>query len=131
MSTVNKVILVGFLGKDPELRYTPSGTAVVTFPVATNRSYKDRTTGERVEQTQWHNVKVWAGQAETCEKYLTKGRQVFVEGRIESSTFEQDGVTKYWFEIVADAVRFLGSGKAANKNEAEAVAQYADTDIPF
>ena len=131
--SVNKVILVGWLGRDPELRYTQSGTAVATFPIATNRVYKDRN-GERVEQTQWHNVKVWAAQAESCEKYLTKGRQVFVEGRLESSPYEKDGVKKYWFEVVADAVRFLGGAtsdrNAVNDDEAY-IPPHAEGDIPF
>ena len=133
MSSVNKVILVGRLGKDPELRYTPSGTAIATWSMATSRRYKDRD-GNLVEDTQWHNIKVWAAQAENCERYLSKGRQVFVEGRLESREYEKDGVKKYWTEIVAETVRFLGTGqRGANDNASapEPAPEFTDADIPF
>ena len=106
--SVNKAILVGRLGKDPELRYTPSGSANATWPMATDRRYKGAD-GEYVEETLWHNVKVWGKLAETCARYLEKGRQVYVEGRIETRSYEgSDGVTKWWTEVVAHTVRFLG-----------------------
>lgn len=133
--SVNKVILVGRLGRDPELRYTPQGVAVATLSMATDRRYKDRE-GKAVEETQWHRVVVWAGQAESCERYLSKGRQVYVEGRLQHRSYEKEGQTKYMTEVVADAVRFLGSGAgggAAGAGPAVSgeAAHYDDADIPF
>ena len=131
--SVNKVIMVGRLGSDPELRNTQGGTASATWRMATNRKYKDRD-GNFVEATQWHNVKVWGAQAENCEKYLSKGREVYVEGRLEHFQYEKDGATKYWTEVVADTVRFLGgagNGTHASTDEASPPPQYADADIPF
>jgi single-strand DNA-binding protein len=106
---VNKVILVGNLGKDPEVRFTPSGQAVAKFSVATTEKWKDQQ-GQLQERTEWHNIVVWGKQAETCGQYLSKGRQVFIEGRIQSRSYDdKDGNKKYITEIVAQNVRFLGS----------------------
>lgn len=106
--SVNKVILVGNLGKDPELRYTPSGAAVATFSLATSERYKDRN-GEMQEKTEWHNIVTWRNLAEICGKYLHKGKQVYIEGRIQTRSYDdRDGNRKYITEIVADQMQMLG-----------------------
>ncbi len=107
--SVNKVILVGNLGKDPELRYTPAGQAVATFSLATSERYKDRN-GEMQEKTEWHNIVAWRQLAEICGKYLHKGRQVYIEGRIQTRSYDdRDGNKKYITEIVADQMQMLGN----------------------
>ncbi len=106
--SVNKVILVGNLGKDPELRYTPSGAAVATFSLATSERFKDRS-GELQERTEWHNIVTWRNLAEICGKYLHKGKQVYIEGRIQTRSYDdRDGNKKYITEIVADQMQMLG-----------------------
>jgi single-strand DNA-binding protein len=110
MASVNKVILVGNLGKDPEVRYTPGGQAVAKFPVATTDNWTDQS-GQRQEKTEWHNVVVWGKQAETCGQYLAKGRQVYLEGAIRSRSYDdRDGNKRYITEVVAQRVQFLGGG---------------------
>lgn len=106
--SVNKVILVGNLGKDPELRYTASGTAVANFTLATSERFKDRN-GEQQKRTEWHNIVAWAGLAEICGKYLKKGKQVYIEGRIQTRSYDdRDGNKRYVAEIVADQMQMLG-----------------------
>ena len=106
--SVNRVILVGNLGKDPELRYTASGTAVCNFSLATTERYKDRD-GNSQEKTEWHNIVVWRQLAEICGKYLTKGKQIYVEGKIQTRSYEdRDGAKKYITEIVVDQMQMLG-----------------------
>jgi len=113
--TINKVLIIGRLGKDPDMRYAPSGTAIASFSVATNHSVKDAE-GSWNEQTEWHNVKTFGRQAEFVGEYLKKGRQVFVEGRLQTSSWEdQSGQKKYRTEIIASNVQFIGS-----KSESEA-----------
>lgn len=108
MASVNKVILIGNLGKDPDLRYTPSGQAVATFSLATNDRYKDKD-GQMVERAEWHNIVVWGKQAETAKEYLKKGRQIFVEGRIAYRTYDdREGNKRYITEVVAQRIQFLG-----------------------
>ena len=108
MAGVNKVILVGNLGKDPEVRYLEGGTAVANFSLATTESYKDKQ-GNRIEQTEWHNIVVWRGLAEGAEKYLKKGSQVYVEGKLRTRSYDdKDGVKRYSTEIVADNMTMLG-----------------------
>jgi single-strand DNA-binding protein len=107
--SVNKVILVGRLGKDPELRYTPQGTAVATFSLATDERYKDRD-GNQQQKTQWHNIVTWRGLAEICGKYLHKGKQIYIEGKIQTRSYDdRDGNQRYITEIVADQMQMLGS----------------------
>jgi single-strand DNA-binding protein len=107
---VNKAILVGNLGSDPEMRYTPSGQGVCEFRVATNESWNDKN-GQRQERTEWHRIVVWGKRAEVCSKYLSKGRSVYVEGRIQTRTYDdKDGNKRYITEIVAQDVQFLGGG---------------------
>ena len=107
MSGVNKAIIVGRLGKDPEVRHLESGVAVANFPVATSETYKDRNTGERKEITEWHNVVLWRGLAEVAEKFLKKGEMVYVEGKLRTRSWEKDGVTRYTTEIVGDNMTML------------------------
>jgi single-strand DNA-binding protein len=106
--SVNKVILVGRLGRDPETRYTSSGQAVANFSVATDESYKDRN-GERQKRTEWHKIVVWGKQAEIAQQYLKKGSLVFIEGRIQSREWQdKEGPKRTSFEIVATNFRMLG-----------------------
>jgi single-strand DNA-binding protein len=106
---VNKVILVGRLGRDPEIRYTQGGQAVANFTVATNERWLGKD-GERQERTEWHRIVVWGKQAETCSEYLSKGRQVYLEGRLQTREWEdKDGNKRWTTEIVATTVQFLGS----------------------
>lgn len=113
-ASVNKVILVGHLGADPEIRYTPSGQAVATLRVATNEWIGQG--DQRKETTEWHRVVVWAKQAERCSQYLKKGRQVYIEGRLRTRSWEdREGTRHYSTEIVANVVQFLGSGPGAGE----------------
>ncbi|HEX9306029.1 MAG TPA: single-stranded DNA-binding protein [Anaeromyxobacter sp.] len=107
---VNKVILVGNLGKDPEVRYTAGGQAVANLRIATSRSWNDKQSGQRKEETEWHDVEVWGKQAEQCGEYLAKGRQVYVEGRLKTDKWQdkQSGQERSKVKVVADTVRFLG-----------------------
>jgi single-strand DNA-binding protein len=107
MAGVNKVILVGRLGADPEMRYTASGTAVCRLSVATSRTYTDKQ-GNRQEETAWHRVDTWGKLAEICGQYLSKGRQVYIEGRIKYGSYEKDGVKHYTTDIVAENMQMLG-----------------------
>lgn len=117
MAGVNKVILIGNLGKDPEVRHLENGRAVANFSLATSESYKNRE-GEKVTQTEWHNVVLWTPLAELAEKYLKKGNQVYIEGKVTTRSYEdKEGVQKYITEIVGREMTFLG-GKPSN-NEGE------------
>jgi len=108
MAGVNKVILIGNLGKDPEVRYLDSGVAVANFSLATTEKYKNKE-GERVSQTEWHNIVLWRGLAEIAEKWLKKGSSVFIEGKIRTRKWEdKDGNTRYNTEILADNMTMLG-----------------------
>lgn len=125
MAGINKVILVGNLGKDPEVRHLEGGASVARFTLATNDSYKDKS-GTRIERTEWHNIAAWRGMAEMAEKYLKKGQQVYVEGKLRTRQYQdKDQQTKYITEIVADEITMLGSRSqtangATNGAEAEA-----------
>ena len=106
--SVNKVILVGNVGKDPEIRYLEGGTAVCTFPMATSETYRNRD-GERVTTTEWHNVVLWRGLAEIAERYVKKGSQLFIEGKIRTRSWDdKDGNKRYTTEIIADNMQMLG-----------------------
>ena len=107
---INKVILIGNLGNDPEMRHTPNGAGVCEFRLATNEAWTDKQ-GQRQERTEWHRVVVWGKKAEVCSKYLSKGRQVYVEGRLRTRTWDdKDGNKRYTTEVVANDVQFLGGG---------------------
>jgi single-strand DNA-binding protein len=141
--SLNKVMLIGNLGKKPEIRFTPQGRATTRFPLATNEVWTDQQ-GERQERTEWHNVVVWGKQAETCAEYLDKGRQVFIEGSIRTRQYDdpKDGARKWFTEVVAQRVQFLssrdgsgagarsGSGAGGNMGELPPTAP-EDDDIPF
>ena len=152
MSGINKVILVGNLGKDPEVRYLEGGTAVANFTLATSETYKDRNTGERKTQTEWHNVVLWRGLAEIAEKYLRKGNQVYIEGKIRTRSWEdKEGNTRYTTEIVGDNMTMLGgrneqsesrpqassvqssspSSAPSTSNQQSSSKQEEDDDLPF
>ena len=108
MASINKVILIGNLGADPELRYTSGGTPVADLRLATSRKFKGRDGGMQ-EDTQWHRVVVWSKQAENCKEYLSKGSQVYIEGRLQTRQWEdRDGNKRYTTEVVAETVQFLG-----------------------
>ncbi len=115
MASVNKAIILGNLGQDPELRYTPNGAAVCTLNVATTDVRKDQS-GARQENTEWHRVVVWNKQAENCAKYLTKGRSVYIEGRIQTRSWDdQSGQKRYSTEIIAQTVQFIGGAASAGR----------------
>ena len=106
---LNKCMIIGNLGADPEMRYTANGNAVTSFNVATSRNYTN-TLGERVDETEWFSIVTWNRLAETCAQYLAKGRQVFVEGRMRTHSWDgQDGQKRYKTELVAETVKFLGN----------------------
>jgi len=112
--SINKVILIGNLGKDPEVRVLENGTKLARFSIATSESYTDKTTGERRSITDWHNIVVWRGLAEVVEKYLTKGQKVYIEGKLKTRSWQDEaGATKYSTEVVADNMTMLSS-KAEN-----------------
>jgi len=139
MGSVNKVILVGALGADPELRYTPSNKAVCNLRVATSESWKDKSLGTRQEKTEWHRVTVWGDMGENCSKYLAKGRSVYVEGRLQTRSYDKDGHKHYATDVIAEKVVFLGgargegaaSGKADESPGQQADAPVSDDEIPF
>ena len=108
MSGVNKVILLGRLGRDPEVRYTPDGRAICNFSIATSEEWKDKNTGEKKEKTEWHRIVVFGRMAEVCGEYLTKGQQIYVEGKLQTRQWEKDGTTHYATEIVMSAFQFVG-----------------------
>jgi single-strand DNA-binding protein len=116
MAGVNKVILVGNLGKDPEIRHLENGTSVANFPIATSESYKDKE-GNRIEQTEWHNVVVWRKLAEIAENYLKKGSQIYLEGKLRTRSWDdQQGIKKYTTEVVADSFTMLGKREDSQGN---------------
>lgn len=107
--SLNKVLLIGNVGKDPEVRHLDSGVATTTITLATSETYTDRTSGQRVTNTEWHNVVLWRNLAELAEKYIRKGSQIFVEGKIRTRSWDdKDGQKRYTTEIVADNIRLLG-----------------------
>jgi len=112
MAGVNKVILVGNLGKDPEVRHLEGGVTVANFSLATTEVYKDRT-GARKENTEWHNIVVWRGLADLAEKYLKKGMTIYLEGRIRNKSYEKDGIKHHTSEIVADTFTILSKKETA------------------
>jgi len=144
MAGVNRVIILGNLGADPEMRYTGSGTAVANLRVATSRRYTTKDESAK-EDTEWHRVVVWGKQAESCKKYLAKGRKVYVEGRLQTRQWEdRDGNERYTTEIVAEQVQFIGGGGQSKgsggydggsqrppQNDLDSPADFGDDDIPF
>ena len=143
MAGINKAILVGRLGRDPEVRYTPSGTAVANFTIATSEEWKDKESGDRRERTEWHRIVAFGRLGEICGEYLSKGRQVYIEGRIQTREWDdRDGNKRYTTEIVAGTMQMLGSqrdfadgrpsGPASGGGAGEPpIPGPADDDIPF
>lgn len=141
--SVNKVIILGRVGKKPELRHTPSGASVTSFGVATSEKYKDKNTNEYKENTEWHNVVVWGKTAENVSKYIDKGRQLFIEGKLSTRKWQdKDGNDKYTTEIIASTVQFLGDSKSesnapknSSNNELKGFEikedSFSSDDIPF
>ena len=115
MASVNKVILVGNLGRDPEVRYMPNGEAVANFSIATTENWKDKS-GVKQEKTEWHNIVMYRKLAEIAGEYLKKGRPVYVEGRLQTRKWEKDGVTRYSTEIIADSMQMLGGKDSGGSN---------------
>lgn len=139
MSGVNKVIILGRLGKDPESRNVNSNT-VANFSVATSESYKDKTTGEKKETTEWHNCVAWGSLGDIAAKYLHKGDQVYIEGKLKTRSWEKDGVTRYVTEILVNNISLLGgnkpqTGTQSNQNTSTAPSSHSqDSDmdsLPF
>ena len=137
MASVNKVILVGNLGTDPEIRYTPSGTAVANFSLATHEQWTNKD-GEKGERTQWHRIVAWGRLGEICGEYLKKGSPVYIEGRIQTRAWEdRDGNKRYTTEIIAQAMQMLSSrreGQAQSPEERYPIEEpisIPDDDIPF
>ena len=115
--SVNKVIILGRLGQDPELKHTPSGAAVCNFSLATSETWNDKSSGQKQEKTEWHRVVVWGKLAELCNQYLAKGRQAFVEGKLQTRSWDdKDGNKKYTTEINATTVQFIGGQAQAGSN---------------
>ena len=142
MAGINKVILIGRLGSDPEVRYTPSGVAVANFNIATSEEWKDKDSGEKKERTEWHRIVAWRRLGEICGEYLSKGKQVYVEGRLQTRDWEdRDGNKRYTTEIVANDVQFLGArdssetarprGTSSTDFQGVPAQGPADDDIPF
>ncbi len=135
MSGVNKVILVGRVGKDPEVRHLEGGVAVANFSLATSESYKDKS-GQRVEQTEWHNIVVWRGLAEAAEKYLKKGTTIYMEGKLRTRSWDdKEGHKRYITEIVGDTFTILNkkeSNSLANADENNSnIGSKTGDDLPF
>jgi len=147
MASLNKVQLIGNVGKDPETKYLSNGDAVTNLSLATTESWKDKNSGEKVEKTEWHRLVFFRKIAEIAGQYCVKGKQIYVEGRIQTRKYEKDGVTHYSTEIVCDQMKLLGSkprdgedgGETTSSKPAPAKAQGSpqidpdslDDDIPF
>lgn len=125
MASINKVILIGNLGRDPEVRYTPNGSAIANLAIATTRSWKDKTSGEKQEEAEWHRVVFYDRLAEIAGEYLKKGKPVYIEGRLKTRKWEKDGHTNYTTEIIAEQMQLLGS-----RDELPVTARPAPTSRP-
>jgi single-strand DNA-binding protein len=136
MSGINKALIIGRLGQDPEVKFLPNGTVVANFSVATSEEWKDKDTGEKKEDTQWHKIVAWRRLAEICGEYLKKGSQCFIEGKITTRSWEdKEGTKRYTTEIVASNVQFLGgrdnTQEYQKSPEPAIVTVTPDDDIPF
>jgi single-strand DNA-binding protein len=144
MSGVNKAILIGRLGKDPEVRNLENGATVANFSIATTEVYRDKTTNEKKEITEWHNIVLWRGLADIAAKYLHKGDLVYIEGKLRTRSWEKDNVTRYTTEIVGDSMTMLstkgsGGGNSSSQEYSQAKPQFeakgtpesATDDLPF
>jgi single-strand DNA-binding protein len=144
MAGINKVILIGNLGRDPEVSYTPNGLAVAKFSIATSDSWKDKKSGEMQERTEWHRITAFGKLGEICGEYLSKGKQVYIEGRLQTSSWEKDGITRYSTDIIANDMKMLGAKGGGDRSAApdksqgqgfsgggNAAPSATDDDIPF
>lgn len=130
MAGVNKVILIGNLGKDPEVRHLEGGATVANFTLATNEYYRDKQ-GTRIERTEWHNIAAWRGLAEMAEKFLKKGQQVYVEGKIRTRQYQdKDNQTRYITEIIADEITMLGGRPHGNEAQVSQAGTPAAAEAP-
>ena len=127
---LNRCSFIGRLGRDPEVKYMPSGSAVVNFSIAVGQSWKDKETGQKKEKTEWVRISAFGKLAEICGEYLSKGKQIFISGRMETRKWEKDGVPQYSTEIIANDVQFLGSRGDSQETSSPVVAGAGD-DIPF
>ena len=133
---LNKVLLIGHLGKDPELKYTPNGTAVCNFSLATTESYK-ADDGNWVDKTEWHNITAWRKLAETCANYLKKGSKIYAEGKIATDTYEKDGIKRYMTKVVINSMIMLDSKGSSSEMAEETQSNDSsggssdDDDLPF
>jgi len=126
MASINKVILIGNLGRDPEVRYTPSGSAICNAAIATSRNWKDKNSGEKVEETEWHRVVFYDRLAEIAGEYLKKGRSVYVEGRLKTRKWtDKDGVEKYTTEVIADNMQMLGGREGMGSGDEGGASRYS------
>ncbi|MEW6470056.1 MAG: single-stranded DNA-binding protein [Bacteroidota bacterium] len=139
MAGVNKVILIGNLGKDPEVRHLEGGATVCNFPLATTETYKDKN-GQRQEQTEWHNIVLWRGLADVAEKYLKKGSQIYLEGKLRTRSWEdKEGNKRYTTEVVGESFTMLGKPRASEENnnqqnqqrDTQPVVNNGSDDLPF
>jgi single-strand DNA-binding protein len=131
MPSLNKVEIIGHVGKDPEMNYTPSGAAVCKFSVATSEKWTDKASGEKKERTEWHYIQAWGKQADICGQYIAKGMLVYVSGSLRTSSWDdKDGVKRYKTEVNADKVLFL-SGKSEKPNPDPIPGKPADDEPPF
>jgi single-strand DNA-binding protein len=131
MPSINKAIIIGTLGKDPEFKRTPSGQSVANFSVATNEKYTDKN-GQKQESTEWHSIVAWGKLAELANQYLKKGRSVYIEGKITTRSWgDQGGVKRYKTEIVAQVIQFLGGQGQINQGENAGFNDMPEEDLPF
>ena len=131
MASLNRWVGIGRLGRDPEVKYTPSGVAVCNFSVATSETWKDKQTGERKEKTEWHRISCYRKLAEICGQYLKKGREAYIEGKLQTRSWDQDGVKRYITEIIADEVIFLGGQTQTQEKPYTVTPDDDNSDIPF
>ena len=133
MTSRNLVILIGRLGHDPDVRYLQNGDAVSSFSIATSEEWKDKNTGEKKERTEWHQILAFRRLGEICGEYLTKGSQVYIEGKLQTQKYEKDGITRYSTKVFASTVQFLGGGSGdggGNRNQLSNRSQYDDGGYP-
>ena len=139
MAGVNKAIIIGNLGKDPDIRNLPGGSTVANFSVATSEQWKDKQTGEKKEKTEWHNIVAFGKLADICGEYLKKGQQIYLEGRIQTESYEKDGIMRYSTKIIASQMQMLGgrNSSSASVDSTNIVqvpqsdAESEDSDVPF
>jgi len=133
---INKVTLIGNVGQDPESKFTPSGAQVVTLSLATTRSWKDKQTGQKQEETEWHRITMWGKLAEITAQYVKKGSQLYIEGRLKTTMWEKDGIKRYSTGIIADNMQMLGgrpdgAGQPPVAEPPQGAGPDFDDDIPF